>query len=55
MPYERDYSKEIDTIKTQLADLCAEKARLKLELNKLYKRLDAMHDTVEYLRTRCYP
>ena len=37
MPYERDYSREIDTIKTQLASLFNENARLRLELNKLYK------------------
>ena len=55
MPYERDYSKEIDTIKSQLASLFAENARLRLELSKLYKRLDAMHDTIEYIRTRVYP
>lgn len=55
MPYERDYSREIDTIKTQLASLFNENARLRLELNKLYKRLDAMHDTIEYIRTRVYP
>lgn len=55
MPYERDHSKEIDSIKSQLADLYAEKARLRLEINKLYKRLDDMHDVIEYLRTRVYP
>jgi regulator of replication initiation timing len=49
MPYQRDYSKEIDTIKTQLADLYAENAKLKLELNKLSKRFDTMNDTIEYL------
>lgn len=58
MPYERDHSKEIDTIKTQLASLFNENARLRLELNKLYKRLDAMHDTIEnlikYLGARVY-
>ena len=48
-------TKEIDTIKKQLADLFNENARLRLELNKLYKRLDAMHDTIEYIRTRVYP
>jgi regulator of replication initiation timing len=55
MPYQRDYSNEIDTIKTQLAGLFAENAKLRLELSKLYKRLDAMHDTLEFLRTRVYP
>lgn len=55
MPYQRDYSREIDTIKSQLANLYAENAKLRLELSKLYKRLDAMHDTLEYLRTRVYP
>lgn len=55
MPYERDHSKEIDTIKTQLASLFNESAKLRLELSKIYKRLDAMHDTIEYLRTRVYP
>ena len=54
MPYQRDHSKEIDTIKTQLAELYAEKARLKLELNKLYKMYDDLHTTVEFLKTRCW-
>lgn len=55
MPYQKDYSREIDTIKSKLANLYAENAKLRLELSKLYKRLDAMHDTLEYLRTRVYP
>jgi regulator of replication initiation timing len=55
MPYQRDYSREIDTIKSQLAGLFAENAKLRLELSKLYTRLDAMHVTLEFLRTRVYP
>lgn len=55
MPYQRDYSKEIDFLKDQISQLKSEKISLRLELNKLYKRLDTMHDTIEYLRTRCYP
>lgn len=55
MPYERDCSKEIDALKLQISNLQSENSRLRMEVNKLYKRLDAMHDTIEYIRTRVYP
>lgn len=54
-PHQRNYSQEIDSLKDRISKLVLENVSLRTELNKLYKRLDAMHDTVEYLRTRCYP
>jgi regulator of replication initiation timing len=55
MPYQRDYSKEIDSLKDQISKLVSENASLRLELNWMVTRLDSMSNVIDYIRTRVYP
>ena len=43
MPYERDYAKEIDTLKQQIYNLQSENSRLIKEMNKLYDNLEELN------------